>query len=92
MGLVAAEVCGHDIDTLLEGAAAERKTLTGSLFDCPAYAYGATSYALDQRGAAINAMMPYAESLETSAEWFAQLWAESSARTTSDRRPLERSA
>ncbi|OVE84864.1 glucose-6-phosphate isomerase [Natronolimnobius baerhuensis] len=77
VGLVAAEVCGHDIDTLLEGAAAERKTLTGSLFDCPAYAYGATSYALDQRGAAINAMMPYAESLETSAEWFAQLWAES---------------
>ncbi|WP_436347424.1 glucose-6-phosphate isomerase [Natronorubrum sp. FCH18a] len=77
VGLVAAEVCGHDLEALLEGAAAERETLSGSLFDCPAYAYGAVSYALDQRGAGINAMVPYAESLETSAEWFAQLWAES---------------
>ncbi|SDJ99239.1 hypothetical protein [Natronorubrum texcoconense] len=77
VGMVAAEVCGHDLDALLDGAAAERETLSGSLFDCPAYAYGAVSYALDQRGAGINAMVPYAESLETSAEWFAQLWAES---------------
>ncbi|MXV63480.1 glucose-6-phosphate isomerase [Natronorubrum sp. JWXQ-INN-674] len=77
VGLVAAELCGHDIEALLEGAAAERETLAGSLFDCPAYAYGATAYALDQRGAGINAMLPYAESLETFAEWFAQLWAES---------------
>ncbi|WP_137289523.1 glucose-6-phosphate isomerase [Natronorubrum halophilum] len=77
VGLVAAAVCGHDVEALLEGAAAEAETLTGSLFDCPAYAYGATTYALDQRGAGINAMMPYAESLETAAEWFAQLWAES---------------
>ncbi|WP_226480804.1 glucose-6-phosphate isomerase [Natrinema amylolyticum] len=77
VGMVAAAVCGHDLEALLAGAAAERETLSGSLFDCPAYAYGATTYALDQRGAGINAMMPYAESLETSAEWFAQLWAES---------------
>jgi glucose-6-phosphate isomerase len=35
------------------------------------------AYALDQRGASVNAMMPYAERLETFAEWFAQLWAES---------------
>ncbi|SIR77793.1 hypothetical protein [Natronorubrum thiooxidans] len=77
VGMVAAEVCGHDLEALLEGAAAEAETLSGSLFECPAYAYGATTYALDQRGAGINAMMPYAESLETAAEWFAQLWAES---------------
>ncbi|MBZ6495528.1 glucose-6-phosphate isomerase [Natrinema longum] len=77
VGMVAASVCGHDLEALLAGAAAERETLTGSLFDCPAYAYGATTYALDQRGAGVNAVMPYAESLETSAEWFAQLWAES---------------
>jgi len=51
--------------------------LADSLFDCPAYAYGAVAYALDQRGASTNAMMPYAEGLETFAEWFAQLWAES---------------
>ncbi|ADB59648.1 Glucose-6-phosphate isomerase [Haloterrigena turkmenica DSM 5511] len=77
VGMVAAAVCGHDLEALLAGAAAERESLTGSLFDCPAYAYGATAYALDQRGAGINAMVPYAESLETFAEWFAQLWAES---------------
>ncbi|MEY7850603.1 glucose-6-phosphate isomerase [Natrarchaeobius sp. A-rgal3] len=77
VGLVAAAVCGHDLDALLAGAAAEADSLSGSLFECPAYAYGATTYALDQRGAGTNAMMPYAESLETYAEWFAQLWAES---------------
>jgi len=77
VGMVAAAVCGHDLEALLEGAAAEAETLSGSLFECPAYAYGATAYALDERGAGVNAIMPYAESLETSAEWFAQLWAES---------------
>ncbi|QLG50255.1 glucose-6-phosphate isomerase [Natrinema halophilum] len=77
VGMVAAAVCGHDLEALLEGAAAEADTLSESLFDCPAYAYGATTYALDGRGAGVNAMMPYAESLETVAEWFAQLWAES---------------
>ncbi|QCC58356.1 glucose-6-phosphate isomerase [Natrinema thermotolerans] len=77
VGMVAAAVCGHDLEALLAGAAAERESLSGSLFECPAYAYGATTYALDGRGAGINAVMPYAESLETSAEWFAQLWAES---------------
>ncbi len=77
VGLVAAAVGGRDLEALLAGAAAEADTLRGSLFECPAYAYGATSYALDVRGAHINAMMPYAESLETFAEWFAQLWAES---------------
>ncbi|PGF15622.1 glucose-6-phosphate isomerase [Natrinema sp. CBA1119] len=77
VGMVAAAVCGHDLEALLAGAAAERETLSDSLFDCPAYAYGATTYALDGRGAGVNAIMPYAESLETSAEWFAQLWAES---------------
>ncbi len=77
VGMVAAAVCGADLEALLEGARAESETLAGSLFECPAYAYGATTYALDQRGASANAMMPYAESLETYAEWFAQLWAES---------------
>ncbi|WP_114576769.1 glucose-6-phosphate isomerase [Saliphagus sp. LR7] len=77
VGLFAPAVCGHDIEAILDGARAERETLSGSLFSCPAYAYGATTYALETRGASVNAMMPYAESLETFAEWFAQLWAES---------------
>ena len=77
VGMVAAAVSGGDLEALLEGAQAEAETLAGSFFECPAYAYGATAYALDVRGASVNAMMPYAESLETYAEWFAQLWAES---------------
>jgi glucose-6-phosphate isomerase len=77
VGLVPAAIRGHDVAGLLAGGAAGRVALEGSLFDCPAYAYGAAVYGLDQRGADINAMMPYAERLEPFAEWFAQLWAES---------------
>ncbi|AGB14745.1 glucose-6-phosphate isomerase [Halovivax ruber XH-70] len=77
VGLVAAAAGGLDLESLLNGAAAEAETLTGSLYECPAYAYGATCHALAARGAQVNAFMPYAESLETTAEWFAQLWAES---------------
>ncbi|WP_293027085.1 glucose-6-phosphate isomerase [Natronococcus sp.] len=88
VGMVAAAVCGHDLEALLSGAAAEADTLSGSLFDCPAYAYGATSYALDARGAGMNAMVPYAESLETYSEWFAQLWAESLGKDDLGQTPL----
>jgi glucose-6-phosphate isomerase len=77
VGLVPAAIRGHDIEALLDGASQGREALAPSLFDCPAYAYGAIAYALDQRGAGTNAMMPYAEGLESFAEWFAQLWAES---------------
>ena len=77
VGLVPAAIQGHDIEAVLSGASTAAGELSGSLFDCPAYAYGAVSYALDRRGAGINVMMPYAERLEPFAEWFAQLWAES---------------
>ncbi|WP_135806347.1 glucose-6-phosphate isomerase [Halorussus marinus] len=77
VGLACAAIQGHDLDAILAGASEEADRLAGSLYDSPAYAYGAATYALEQRGAAVNAMMPYAESLETFAEWFAQLWAES---------------
>jgi len=77
VGLACAAIQGHDIDAILAGGQAGLESLSDSLFDTPAYAYGAVAYALDTRGASVNAMMPYAESLETFAEWFAQLWAES---------------
>jgi glucose-6-phosphate isomerase len=77
VGLVPAAILGCDVDGLLDGGAAAAETLGPSLFDCPAYAYGAVSYALEARGASVNAFMPYAERLEPFAEWFAQLWAES---------------
>ena len=77
VGLAPAALAGADIEALLAGGADTAATLSDSLFACPAYAYGAVAYALDIRGAGVNAMMPYAEGLETFAEWFAQLWAES---------------
>ena len=77
VGLAVAAVQGHDLDAIRDGAAAAASRLSGSLFETPAYAYGAASYALANRGATTNVMMPYAERLETFAEWFAQLWAES---------------
>ena len=77
VGLACAAIRGHDLDALLAGAGEAADRLTGSLYESPAYAYGAVAYALEERGATVNAMMPYAESLETFAEWFAQLWAES---------------
>ena len=77
VGLVPVAILGGDIEAVLEGARDARESLAGSLFDCPAYAYGATAHALESRGATANAVMPYAESLEPFAEWFAQLWAES---------------
>ncbi|XVH32518.1 glucose-6-phosphate isomerase [Haloferacaceae archaeon DSL9] len=77
VGLAAAALSGHDVDAMLDGAADVAASLSPSLFETPAYAYGAVCYALFERGAMTNAMMPYAESLEYFAEWFAQLWAES---------------
>jgi glucose-6-phosphate isomerase len=77
VGLVPAAIRGHDIEAVLTGGRRGADSLAGSLYDCPAYAYGAVAYALDQRGANVAAMMPYAEGLEPFAEWFAQLWAES---------------
>lgn len=77
VGLAAAALQGHDIEAILAGARDADDALAPSLFDSPAYAYGAVNYALDQRGAGINVQLPYAESLETYAEWYSQLWAES---------------
>ncbi|MFC6837773.1 glucose-6-phosphate isomerase [Halomarina ordinaria] len=77
VGLVPAAIQGHDVAGLLAGGRAGREALAPSLYDCPAYGYGAVCYALENRGATTNVLMPYAERLEYFAEWFAQLWAES---------------
>jgi glucose-6-phosphate isomerase len=77
VGLFVPAVLGADIEAVLEGARRAADGLAPSLRDAPAYAYGAASVALAVRGATVNAMVPYAEALESFAEWFAQLWAES---------------
>ena len=77
VGLFAPAVAGVAIDRLLAGGARAADRLAGSVFETPGYAYGAVTYALAERGATVNAVMPYAESLDRLAEWIAQLWAES---------------
>ncbi|MDR5656017.1 glucose-6-phosphate isomerase [Halodesulfurarchaeum sp. HSR-GB] len=77
VGLAAAAFQGLDLEAILAGGRRAEASLADSLFESPAYAYGATMYALEAQGANVAAMMPYAESLEAFAEWFAQLWAES---------------
>jgi glucose-6-phosphate isomerase len=77
VGLVPAAIRGHDVQAVLAGGRAGANSLAPSLYDCPAYAYGAVAHGLEERGATVNVVMPYAERLDTFAEWFAQLWAES---------------
>jgi glucose-6-phosphate isomerase len=77
IGLFAPAALGGDIGAVIGGARGAAERLAPSLFDAPPYAYGAAATALADRGAIVNAMVPYAESLEAFAEWFAQLWAES---------------
>lgn len=77
VGLVPAAIQGHHVEDVLAGGKRAMESLSGTLDGSPGYAYGAMAYALDQRGASMNAFVPYAERLEPFAEWFAQLWAES---------------
>ncbi|MFC6974554.1 glucose-6-phosphate isomerase [Halomicroarcula sp. GCM10025709] len=77
VGLVPPAILGVDIEGVVDGAAAVADDLGPSLRDTPAYAYGAVLHELEQEGAAVNAVMPYAERLESFAEWIAQLFAES---------------
>lgn len=79
VGLLSAAFAGIDVQDVLEGArrAAER-CWNRELDDNPAYAIAGFSYILcERRGKGISVMMPYAERLETFAEWYSQLWAES---------------
>ena len=68
---LAAAIRGDDVEALLAGGRDVADSLSGSLFESPAYVYGAAAYALDTRGASINVVLPYAEGLETYAEWYA---------------------
>ena len=78
VGLIAAAVCGIDIEELLAGAA-----YMDELCSEPDYrsnmAYMAAICETEamKKGCNISVMMPYADSLKYMADWFAQLWAES---------------
>ncbi len=71
VGLFPAALCGIDIIALLEGAsdAAENEHVPIN--------YAALQYYFYKKGKNISVFMPYSKKLESTADWFRQLWAES---------------
>lgn len=78
VGLLSAAVLNIDIDALLKGAADMHELcMREKLSENPAYMYAMLYTAAMKKGVNISVMMPYADSLACTAEWYAQLWAES---------------
>lgn len=79
VGLLSASYCGVDVREVLEGGRrAVERCCEQTIQENPALALGGFHYLLrERRGKSISVMMPYLERLETFAEWYSQLWAES---------------
>ncbi|NLO84695.1 MAG: glucose-6-phosphate isomerase [Clostridiales bacterium] len=79
VGLIPAAVCGIDIDAMLAGAAAmDERCKTDDIWANPALLEAVLQYiAMQELGANVQVVMPYADSLKYMADWFCQLWAES---------------
>jgi glucose-6-phosphate isomerase len=79
VGLLPAAAAGADVSELLAGAAAmEARCRSGTTAENPALLYAAALHLLDRRrGRPIHVLMPYADGLRDTGDWFVQLWAES---------------
>ena len=79
VGLLPAAVCGIDIRAMLAGAAAmDERCKNSDVWKNPALLEAVLQYAaMQQHGANVQVVMPYADSLKYMADWFCQLWAES---------------
>ncbi|MFZ3102031.1 MAG: glucose-6-phosphate isomerase [Desulfitobacteriaceae bacterium] len=79
VGLLPAAVCGIDVQNLLDGALMMDQLIreSESILSNPAQLSAALSYLALQEGKNISVFMPYADSLKTLSDWYAQLWAES---------------
>ncbi|KGK89762.1 glucose-6-phosphate isomerase [Desulfosporosinus sp. HMP52] len=79
VGLLAAAVCGIDIDLLMDGALSMDHWIWESkgVLANPAQLRAGLAYLSWQKGKNISVFMPYADGLKTMADWYAQLWAES---------------
>ena len=78
VGLLSAAVLNIDIKELLHGAADMDNICSNpQLSENPAYMYAMLYYIAMKKGVNISVMMPYADGLLNTAEWYAQLWAES---------------
>jgi glucose-6-phosphate isomerase len=79
VGLLPAAAAGVDVVELLAGAASlEARCRAPAAAQNPALLYAATLHLLDRRrGRHIHVLMPYADALRDTGDWFVQLWAES---------------
>lgn len=79
MGLLHLAVIGVDIDKVLEGARAMlERCRPGSLCKNPAWMYAVLHNVLyRKKGKSISIMMPFSETLKSTADWHVQLLAES---------------
>jgi glucose-6-phosphate isomerase len=79
VGMFPAAMLGMDLDAFREGCAAmDARCQNAALKDNPAYLRAAVHYLADTRkGKCISVMMPYADCLYDTADWYRQLWAES---------------
>ncbi len=78
VGLLAAAVCGIDIRGLLVGAAYMDGLCSFADYrKNPALMSAALEVLAMKKGCNISVLMPYADSLKSMADWYAQLWAES---------------
>jgi len=78
VGLLSASVLNIDIDALLRGAGdMDKMSRTDNISKNPAFMYAALYVAAMKKGVNISVVMPYADGLLFTAEWYAQLWAES---------------
>ena len=75
VGLLPSAFAGIDVERVLEGGV--RAEPSGGVLGDAGRALGATNHLLGERFVDTSVMMPYAERLETFAEWYAQIWAES---------------
>jgi glucose-6-phosphate isomerase len=82
-GLFPAAVAGVRIEDLLAGAAwMDSRLRTDDLWENPAHLLGALLYLAEtRRKKNVVVLMPYSDRLRAFARWFAQLWAESLAKS-----------
>ncbi|MBN1794817.1 MAG: hypothetical protein JW844_07635 [Candidatus Omnitrophica bacterium] len=79
MGLLHLAIIGVDLTGVLKGAQLMvRRCTAASLYKNPAYLYAALQYlAYQKKGKSIAILMPFSETLKSTADWYVQLLAES---------------
>jgi glucose-6-phosphate isomerase len=77
VGLLPAAFAGIDVEGIVAGGERAAEDVDEGVLEGRGRALGATSYLLGERFVNASVMMPYVESLETFADWYVQLWAES---------------